>query len=115
MKPERSKIIVDRIVDFFFPLHWKYKDARGIIPVILYRLGPIHFYYHYIPGHSKEFYHEWCRLDTYDFLTDYYKHFKTKSQIQKILSELPGSGDVWTETGGNGIEGRCRKTTSWIY
>jgi SAM-dependent methyltransferase len=108
MKPERAKVIVDKLVDFFFPLHWKFKDVR-YIPFFLYRLGPINFYYHYLPGQTREFYYEWSKLDTYDYLTDYYKHLKTPSQIKKILNRLKGATDIFVAKGGNGIEGRCRK------
>ncbi|MCC7515536.1 MAG: hypothetical protein IT212_12675, partial [Bacteroidia bacterium] len=47
-------------------------------------------------------------LDTYDGLTDYYKHLRSKQQIENILNSLnPLKVDVWH--GGNGVEARAIK------
>ncbi len=58
------------------------------------------------PELSKVQQEEWARLDTYDSLTDYYKHLRTPDQIRKTLEAL-GGRELWVERGGNGVEARC--------
>lgn len=107
MKPDRSKKIVDRLVDFFFPLHWK---TRHFKPAwwLLQRVSPLIEYIHHYPEQGYEFQLEWSRLDSYDSLTDYYKHLKTPGQIRRQLDQLNGK-DVWINIGGNGVEARATK------
>lgn len=108
MKPEKSKKIVDRLVNFFFPLHWKYRNNK-IITWLLYRVSGIIFYYWQFPDKDRKFHYEWTKLDTYDSLTDYYKHLKTLSEVSRILNSLPDREALWVTKGGNGIEARCKK------
>jgi len=109
MKPARSKKIVDGLVDFFFPLHWSF---RKIPPLnwLLHRISPLIVYMKYYPEQDRKFHYEWSKLDTYDQLTDYYKHLRTPSQIRKTLEAIGGK-DIWINEGGNGVEARCRKNS----
>ena len=43
---------------------------------------------------------------THDSLTDWYKHFRTKGQIERTLESL-GAVAIWCGYGGNGVEARC--------
>ena len=55
-----------------------------------------------------DFHFHLTRLDTYDGLTDYYKHLRSKQQIENILNSFnPLKVDVWH--GGNGVEARAIK------
>ena len=47
-------------------------------------------------------------LDMYDSLTDPYKHFRTRREIQRTLERL-GLADIRCNKAGNGIEARGRR------
>jgi hypothetical protein len=51
---------------------------------------------------------EWALLDTHDSLTDHFKHFRTRRQIERQLHTL-GLEQIWCEYGGNGVEARGRR------
>lgn len=107
MKPQKSEKCVKKLVDFFFPLHWKYKD-NAIMRMILNRISPCYIYFRQFPDMDKDFHYGLSLLDTYDGLTDYYKHLRSVNQIETILKKLNASSiEVWK--GGNGVEARCRK------
>lgn len=107
MKPEVSKKYVDGLVDFFFPLHWRFRNIKPLW-WLLHRFSPLIEYIHLFPEKDYNFHLEWSRLDSYDSLTDYYKHLRTVGQIQKKLSSLNGSS-IWAAIGGNGVEARCQR------
>jgi 2-polyprenyl-3-methyl-5-hydroxy-6-metoxy-1,4-benzoquinol methylase len=107
MKPEKSKKIVDSLVDFFFPLHWKLRN-QTILNWLLHRVSPLIVYINLFKDQDRNFHYEWSKLDTYDSLTDYYKHLRTPSQIKNKLEQL-GAKDIWINEGGNGVEARCKK------
>ncbi|HQU99889.1 MAG: class I SAM-dependent methyltransferase [Bacteroidia bacterium] len=107
MKPERSKKIVERLVRFFFPLHWKYRNSK-IATVLLNRISPCYVYIKTFPQMDHDFHYELTRLDTYDGLTDYYKHLRSRKQIENKLKALDAKNiKVWK--GGNGVEAMCNK------
>ena len=107
MKPQTSKKIVDALVNFFFPLHWAF---RNIAPLewLLKRVSPLITFMKPHPELSRQEHFEWARLDTYDSLTDYYKHLRTPDQIKTELEKL-GAKNIWINKGGNGVEARCKK------
>jgi len=107
MKPEKSKKMVEKIVRFFFPLHWKYRNS-GVMTILLNRISPCYVYIKTFPEMDYEFHFELSRLDTYDGLTDYYKHLRSAKQIKNTLQSL-GAKEIYVAPGGNGIEARCRK------
>ena len=110
MKPEASTRINNKLVDFFFPLHWKFRNSP-VLNWLLHRVSPLREYIKRFPEQNRDFHFEWSRLDTYDQLTDYYKHLKTPGQIRTILTKLPNVSDIWVARGGNGVEARCKKNT----
>jgi len=76
--------------------------------VLLNRISPVITYYNAFPELSDELQRQWAFLDTHDSLTDWYKRFRSKSDIINILKKL-GAVSIWCENGGNGVEARCKK------
>ncbi len=107
MKPEKSQVIVNKLVDFFFPIHWALKD-KGVINWLVHRISPLIVYIKLFPERDKKFHYDFCKLDTYDQLTDYYKHLRSPKQIKNTLESIGGK-NIWINTGGNGVEARCEK------
>jgi SAM-dependent methyltransferase len=107
MKPARSKKIVDGLVDFFFPLHWAFRKLKPL-NWLLHRISPLIVYMNYYPEQDRSFHYEWSKLDTYDQLTDYYKHLRTPKKILQTLESLKAK-NIWINTGGNGVEARATK------
>ncbi len=104
---EKRLNAVKKIVDFWFPIHWWFKDSL-LVQRLLRRISPVHFYYPHMALPSKELYYEWAFLDTHDATTDYYKHLRTALQIERYLKSL-GAVEVKVWKGGNGVEAFCRK------
>lgn len=107
LKPTTSKPIVDGLVNFFFPMHWAFRNAPALNWVVK-RFSPLITFMHVHPEIGKKDQYEWAKLDTYDSLTDYYKHLRTPEQIKSKLTQL-GAENIWINTGGNGVEARCTK------
>jgi 2-polyprenyl-3-methyl-5-hydroxy-6-metoxy-1,4-benzoquinol methylase len=97
----------ERLVDVFFPLHRAAKNAR-IMQILISRISPILSYYHAFPELNDRLQYEWALLDTHDSLTDWYKHLRTKGQIERTMRNL-GAADIQCDYGGNGVEARCRR------
>jgi SAM-dependent methyltransferase len=109
LPPARAKRITDRLVDLFFPLHW---GVRRVMPVqrLLSRVSPCMAYCHHYPEMSRAFLEDWARLDTFDELTDRYKHLRTVQQIRAVLDGLGGTEVSVTRRRHQGVvEARCRK------
>ncbi len=103
LPPERGLAATDRVVRALLPLHRR----AGPAAPLLRRLSPVETYYDKLPL-SDEAQREWALLDTHDALCDWYKHFRTREQIESILQAL-GLEEIWCEEGGNGVEARgCR-------
>jgi hypothetical protein len=53
---------------------------------------------------------DWSRLDTFDELTDRYKHLRTAGQMRRLLDGLAGTEVSVTRRPHQGVvEARCRK------
>lgn len=106
--PQKRRLsTVKKIVDYWFPLHWKYKDSLAV-QRILRRISPVHFYYPHYELRDKKMYYDWALLDTHDGTTDFYKHHRSVEQIKKYLGTL-GATDIVVRKGGNGVEAFCKK------
>jgi 2-polyprenyl-3-methyl-5-hydroxy-6-metoxy-1,4-benzoquinol methylase len=107
MAPEKAKRVTDRMVKSFFPLHYA---ARNLYPaqMLLSRVSPCLVYFRSYPQLTRTQHYEWCRLDTFDHLTDRYKHLRTVGQIRRILRSL-GADAIDVVHGGSVVEARCRK------
>ena len=107
LPPRRAKAVTDSLVNVFFPLHWAVRRARPL-QMLLSRFSPCLAYCHVHPELTREQHEDWCRLDTFDELTDHYKRLRTTRAIRRRLVAL-GAADVWCARGGNGVEARARK------
>ena len=106
--PHKYKyLIVKKIVDFFFQFHWFFRN-KLFIQRLLRRISPLHFYYPEFSLSSKELYYQWSLLDTHDGLTDKYKHYRSKKQIENFF-KLFNYDYLAVSKGGNGIEVFCTK------
>jgi SAM-dependent methyltransferase len=103
----RAKRITDALVDMFFPLHWAVRRVRPL-QMLLSRVSPCLAYCHVHPELTREQHEDWCRLDTYDELTDYYKRLRTAAQIRRSLAAL-GATEIRAMRRGNVVEATCRK------
>jgi len=110
MSPERAKKYTDALTDLFFPMHWKVRKVRPA-QMLLSRVSPCLVYFNAFPQLTYEQHLEFTRLDTFDHLTDYYKHLRTRGQIERTLRGL-GADDIHVTYGGNGVEARCQKSQS---
>jgi SAM-dependent methyltransferase len=107
LPPEKSFRIVESLVGRLLPWH---RRVSGV-PVarsILHRLSPVLSYYDVYPELEPDLQRELSLLDTHDYLTDWYKHFRTPGQVRAELEKL-GLEQIWCEPGGNGVEARGRR------
>ena len=105
--PRRAMRLVKRAAGWFYPLHVRFQEAR-LAWTLLSRVSPLTTYLKAIPELPGPLQREWCELDTFDSLTDFYKHLRTREQIEEILKGL-GAAEVACWEAGNGTESRCRK------
>ena len=104
LPPERGLAATDALVRLLLPLH---RRARGRLATLVRRVSPVQAYYGKLPL-PDDAQVEWALLDTHDVLTDWFKHFRTREQIEATLRRL-GVVDVWCIEAGNGIEARGRR------
>lgn len=105
LPPDEALRIVERIVDFFLPWHSNVRGSR-IAEFLVSRISPVLAYYRMLPELTEQLQYEWALLDTYDSLTDFYKHVRFKSQIRRALKNA-NLEVLHCEYGGNGIEARA--------
>lgn len=103
---ERRFQTVKRIVDFWFPIQWRFRDSR-LAQFLLARFSPVVMYYPHFGLRDEAMYYEWMLLDTHDALTDRYKHRRTLGEMRRFLRTL--CPDPVVTAGGNGVEAFCRK------
>lgn len=106
LNPQTQIKVTDTLTKVFFPIHWQFRDSR-FIQMILRRISPMAFHYP-IYRLSKDLHFQWSRLDTHDRSSDFYKHHRTRRQIEKHLQSL-GANAINVVIDGNGIEARCCK------
>jgi SAM-dependent methyltransferase len=104
LEPQRALRVIDRLVDAFLPWHKRFSRIRPL-RAILCRISPVQCYYSEHPQLDDDRQREWAVLETHDALTDWYKHLRSRSQIQRTLEGL-GLSHVWCRYGGNGVEAR---------
>lgn len=98
---------VKAITDFWFPVHWFFREYP-IVQRVLVRLSPVRFYYSNYKLRNRQMYYDWSLLDTHDGTTDIHKHYRTVKQIVGYLETIGAEG-IEAHIGGNGVEASCRK------
>jgi SAM-dependent methyltransferase len=99
------------------PLHrfaWKkLAHRRGLwrLRARLVKHSPFIDYFELFPQLSDKLVAEWAILDTHDALTDYYKHLRSRDEIEESLRSC-GFTDLEVSYGGNGVEARARMPVS---
>lgn len=104
---EKSMKLVHRLVDYFFPLHWKYRNNK-IAWWLLHRISPLIEYTRFYPEMDYQWHYEMSLLESHDSLTDYYKHLRSVRSIRNTLKKLHAV-DIQVSRGGNGVEARAKK------
>ena len=104
---QKAKRITDALVDVFFPLHWAVRRSP-VLQALLSRVSPCLSYCHKYPELTRAQHKDWCRLDTYDELTDWYKRLRTAAQTRHTLAGL-GAVQIEAVRVRGVIEARCRK------
>ncbi|PYP70255.1 MAG: hypothetical protein DMD41_15275 [Gemmatimonadetes bacterium] len=110
LPPARAKRITDVLVDVFFPLHWAVRHVRPL-QMLLSRVSPCLAYCHEPMALTREQHEDWCRLDTFDELTDRYKRLRTAGQIRRTLTAL-GATEIRVVRHSYLVEATCRKPPS---
>lgn len=106
--PRRKRYgLVKKATDFWFPIHWKFRDSL-LAQRIIRRFSPVRFYYPDFGLRDRDMYYEWSLLDTHDATTDFFKHLRSVEQIRATLERL-GAEEIVVDKGGNGVEAWCRK------
>jgi 2-polyprenyl-3-methyl-5-hydroxy-6-metoxy-1,4-benzoquinol methylase len=98
--------IIEKIYYFSKPLY-QFSENR-IYRKILNMVFPIVYFDKEIPELGKEFRDEWSILDSFDGLTDWYKHRRTKDEIRAAI-ESTGLTVEMCEYGGNGVIARAHR------
>ena len=107
LPPRAAEHVVDALVDTLFPVHWRLREVRALHgPLCL--VSPLLLYFRSHPQLTRAQHEALTRLDTFDALTDRYKHRRTQGQIESALRAL-GAVDVEVWRGGNGVEARARR------
>ena len=87
MPPARSAAVTHRLVRTFLPMH-KRLAHRTLASRFLARLSPVVTYFDVYPALSEDLQREWAELDTFDSLTDRYKHFRTVRSLRSAFEAL---------------------------
>jgi SAM-dependent methyltransferase len=104
---DRGLVWSEYLVNRLLPMHKRLQNAR-VMHFLFSRLSPVLCYYRAYPELNDRLQHEWALLDTHDGLTDWYKHFRTREQIEQALKAL-GAAEISSSYGGIGVEARARK------
>ena len=107
LPPARARRITDALVRVFFPLHWAVRRVRPL-QTLLSRVSPCLAYCHIYPNLTRAQHQDWCRLDTYDELTDRFKRMRTAGQIRRALAAL-GATQIRAGRREHVVEATCRK------
>jgi SAM-dependent methyltransferase len=106
MKPEHAMRATRLLTAFCDPIRKRTSKIVGLDKIVR-RLFPTACYYTKFPKLDPKFVYEINELDTMDWLTDYYKFFRSPKQIRTFLESL-GLVVESCQLGGNGVEARAR-------
>ena len=115
MKKEKSLNFVQTFTSIIWPLHkvfFRYQHIKGfgLLRRWFIYWSPIVDYQDAYPTLGSKLLLEWAILDTYDTLTDHYKHLRSANEIERYLKNNGMKGiEIWH--GGNGVEARAAKSS----
>ena len=87
--------------------HWAVRRVR-LLQMLLSRVSPCLAYCHIYPELTRAQHEDWCRLDTYDELTDHFKRLRSVRSIRQTLVAL-GGVQIQALRYYHVVEARCRK------
>lgn len=98
---------------FLWPFHIALHRARNIKSIKRIRThflewSPLVDYQDAYPTLGSELLYQWAVLDTYDTLTDHFKHLRSADELEAAL-ETCRMTEIETAYAGNGVEARARK------
>lgn len=105
LKPEHALRATTFITAFCDPIRRQTCKIRALDRVAR-RVFPTACYYNKYPDLDPQRLYEWHQLDTFDMLTDRYKHFRSPKQIRSYLEGL-GLRVASCDYAGNGVEARA--------
>jgi SAM-dependent methyltransferase len=106
LDPQLALRLTKLLTAFCDPIRRQTSKNRSL-DRIARRIFPTACYYSKYPELDRRVLYEWHELDTFDMLTDWYKHLRTPDQIRAFLKSLGLQVDL-CEFGGNGVEARAR-------
>lgn len=106
MKPERAVRLTKSLTALLDPIR-RQTSKSVVLDRIARRLFPTACYYTKFPDLDPRIVYEMNELDTCDWLTDYYKFFRSPAQIRATLERL-GMDVMSCGLGGNGVEACAR-------
>jgi SAM-dependent methyltransferase len=103
----------EMLVTVLWPIHkivWKMRGIPGVgrVRSKFLHYSPVADYHDAYYQLEAKLLYEWAILDTYDALTDYYKHLRSAEEIKSRLHQC-GMVDIEAVYAGNGVEARARK------
>jgi 2-polyprenyl-3-methyl-5-hydroxy-6-metoxy-1,4-benzoquinol methylase len=113
LRPEVALRVTTFLTKTCDPIHRRTSKIQ-VLDRIATRLLPTVSYYNRFAGLDPRKLYEWHELDTFDNLTDFYKHLRTPDQIRACLESL-GLHVVSCGLGGNGVEARALAPSSSNY
>ena len=101
------------MVWLLWPTHrflWKYRKHTFIRKLRnrFLKWSPVVDYHDAYAQLGPDLLYAWAMLDTHDTLTDYYKHMRSKEEIEAAL-RASGMDNIEVVYAGNGVEARARK------
>jgi hypothetical protein len=111
MPPPRALRAAAAITRTLLPVHrrlWRQGAPARALRKGLHLVSPVFDYYDRHPELPPDLLAEWSFLDTHDGLTDRYKHFRSREQVERALLAC-GLADVESRYAGNGVEARARR------
>jgi 2-polyprenyl-3-methyl-5-hydroxy-6-metoxy-1,4-benzoquinol methylase len=108
LPPGTALHVTERIVGAFWPLHRRTARGSRWLRSLVSRISPVVLPPN-VPGDlGDRDLRTWAVLETHDAVSDYYRHLRTRRQLQRALERV-GLHDIWCRKGGNGIEARGRR------
>jgi 2-polyprenyl-3-methyl-5-hydroxy-6-metoxy-1,4-benzoquinol methylase len=111
MPPEAALRSASALTRAVLPVHralWRPGRVASALRQVVRRASPVFDYYDRHPELPPDVLAEWSFLDTHDGLTDRYKHFRSREDVERALL-ASGLVDVQVRYAGNGVEAVARR------